>query len=86
MEFAVKRFARNVLLLHLLLLLVVLALMLFASKAIREGAREQAQKQAESRQRIIAARWNGDPAAPGVVRPIGWPELGADAVWLQGAR
>lgn len=56
MEFAVKRFARNVLLLHLLLLLVVLALMLFASKAIREGAREQAQKQAESRQRIIAAQ------------------------------
>ncbi|QOV88145.1 PP2C family protein-serine/threonine phosphatase [Humisphaera borealis] len=56
MEFAVKKFARNVLLLHLLLLLVVLALMLFASRAIREGAREQAQKQAESRQRIIAAQ------------------------------
>jgi NAD(P)-dependent dehydrogenase (short-subunit alcohol dehydrogenase family) len=37
-------------------------------------------------QRIIAARWDGDPAAPGAVRPIGWPELGADAVWLQGGR
>ncbi|WP_198371915.1 SDR family oxidoreductase [Roseomonas rosulenta] len=37
-------------------------------------------------QRIIAARWTGDPAAPGVARPIGWPELGADAVWLQGGR
>ena len=37
-------------------------------------------------QRIIAARWTGDPAAPGAVRPIGWPELAADAVWLQGGR
>ncbi len=37
-------------------------------------------------QRIIAARWTGDAAAPGVARPIGWPELGADAVWLQGGR
>src|SRR5882672_3414024 len=39
-------------------------------------------------QRIIAARW--DPALPGMQaaaragRAIGWPELGADAVWLQG--
>lgn len=37
-------------------------------------------------QRIIAARW--DPALPGreaarkAGRAIGWPELGADAVWL----
>ncbi len=37
-------------------------------------------------QRIIAARWAGDPAEPCVARPIGWPELGADAVWLQGGR
>ncbi|MCZ7659739.1 MAG: hypothetical protein M5U07_18580 [Xanthobacteraceae bacterium] len=38
-------------------------------------------------QRIIAARF--DPALPGreaaarAARPIGWPELAADAVWLQ---
>ncbi len=32
-------------------------------------------------QRIIAARWSMD--AP-THRAIGWPELGADAVWLQG--
>src|SRR5688572_26216874 len=50
MEFAVKRFARNFLLLHLLLL----ALVFFASQAIRDGAREQAQQQAESRQRMLA--------------------------------
>ncbi|WP_244407557.1 SDR family NAD(P)-dependent oxidoreductase [Roseomonas fluvialis] len=37
-------------------------------------------------QRIIAARWTGDPSAPGTMRAIGWPELGADAVWLQGGR
>jgi serine phosphatase RsbU (regulator of sigma subunit) len=54
MEFAVKRFARNILLLHLLLLAVVLALVFFASRAIRDGAREQAQQQAESRQRMLA--------------------------------
>ncbi|HYF06241.1 MAG TPA: SDR family oxidoreductase [Acetobacteraceae bacterium] len=36
-------------------------------------------------QRIIAARW--DPAQPEAAsRAIGWPELGADAVWLQGGR
>ena len=39
-------------------------------------------------QRIIAARW--DPELPGMQaaakagRAIGWPELGADAVWLRG--
>lgn len=38
-------------------------------------------------QRIIAARWDaslpGMQAAAKAGRPIGWPELGADAVWLQ---
>jgi len=35
-------------------------------------------------QRIIAARWDAArPEAGG--RAIGWPELGADAVWLQGS-
>src|SRR5688572_3180236 len=56
MEFAVKRFARNILLLHLVLLLVVLGLLLLASKAIRDGAREQAQRQAETRQRMLASQ------------------------------
>jgi NAD(P)-dependent dehydrogenase (short-subunit alcohol dehydrogenase family) len=41
-------------------------------------------------QRIIAARWEaalpGDQAAAKAGRAIGWPELGADAVWLQGGR
>jgi NAD(P)-dependent dehydrogenase (short-subunit alcohol dehydrogenase family) len=39
-------------------------------------------------QRIIAARWDAAlppmQAAAKAGRPIGWPELGADAVWLQG--
>ena len=38
--------------------------------------------------RITAARWNGQlapaAAAERASRAIGWPELGADAVWLQG--
>ena len=37
-------------------------------------------------QRIIAARWDnsltGAEAAARASRAIGWPELGADAVWL----
>jgi NAD(P)-dependent dehydrogenase (short-subunit alcohol dehydrogenase family) len=37
-------------------------------------------------QRIIAARWAGAASLPEAARPIGWPELGADAVWLQGGR
>jgi len=39
-------------------------------------------------QRIIAAKWDaalpGAEAAAKSTRAIGWPELGADAVWLQG--
>ncbi len=38
--------------------------------------------------RITAARWDArlapDDAAARASRAIGWPELGADAVWLQG--
>ncbi len=41
-----------------------------------------------SGQRITAARWDaalpGAQAAKRASRAIGWPELGADAVWLQG--
>lgn len=36
-------------------------------------------------QRITAGRWDaGAPQAPAAMRPIGWPELAADAVWLAG--
>jgi hypothetical protein len=38
--------------------------------------------------RITAARWDpklpADEAARRASREIGWPELGADAVWLKG--
>jgi hypothetical protein len=37
-------------------------------------------------QRVTAARWDpslsSTDAAKRASRPIGWPELGADAVWL----
>lgn len=34
-------------------------------------------------QRITAGRWDAAvPEAPAAMRPIGWPELAADAVWL----
>lgn len=56
MEFAVKRFARNILVLHVVLLLIVLGLVVLASRAIRSGAREQAKRQAESRQRLLATQ------------------------------
>lgn len=37
--------------------------------------------------RIIAAKWDAPPAEAGAAgREIGWPELGADAVWLSGGR
>jgi len=42
-----------------------------------------------SGRRITAARWDAslppEEAAQRASRPIGWPELSADAVWLQGA-
>ncbi|HEX8913115.1 MAG TPA: PP2C family protein-serine/threonine phosphatase [Humisphaera sp.] len=56
MEFAVKRFARNVLLLHLMLLVAVLGVVLLAARAIHQGAREQAQQHAERRQRMLATQ------------------------------
>ena len=41
-----------------------------------------------SGRRITAARWDTTPqpadAAHRASRPIGWPELSADAVWLTG--
>ena len=38
-------------------------------------------------QRITAGRWDAAaPEAATAMRPIGWPELAADAVWLQAKR
>jgi NAD(P)-dependent dehydrogenase (short-subunit alcohol dehydrogenase family) len=38
-------------------------------------------------QRITAGRWDSAvPQAPAAMRAIGWPELGADAVWLSAGR
>jgi serine phosphatase RsbU (regulator of sigma subunit)/type II secretory pathway pseudopilin PulG len=56
MELAVRRFARNILLIHLGLLALVLAMVFFASRAIRESAREQALRQAQSRQELLASQ------------------------------
>jgi serine phosphatase RsbU (regulator of sigma subunit) len=50
MELAVRRFARNILLIHLALLAVVLGVVYFASRAIEDGARQQALGQAQRRQ------------------------------------
>jgi serine phosphatase RsbU (regulator of sigma subunit) len=50
MELAVRRFARNILLIHLALLAVVLGIVYIASRAIEDGAREQALGQAQRRQ------------------------------------
>ncbi len=37
--------------------------------------------------RITAGRWDAAaPLAEAAMRPIGWPELGADAVWLSAGR
>lgn len=56
MEFAVRRFARNILLLHLALLVVVLGVVFFASRAIEQSAREQAVEQARQRQEQLAGQ------------------------------
>jgi len=56
MELAVRRFARNILLIHLGLLALVLAMVFFASRAIRDSAREQALRQAQSRQELLASQ------------------------------
>src|SRR5687768_11620706 len=54
MEQAVRRFARNVLLLHLAALVVVLVVVFFASRGIERAAREQAMRQAQARQQLLA--------------------------------
>ena len=54
MEQAVRRFARNVLLVHLAALVVVLVVVFFASRGIERAAREQAMRQAQARQQLLA--------------------------------
>src|SRR4051794_35690955 len=56
MEYAVRRFARNILLLHVALLVVVLGVVVFASRAIQQGARQQAVEQARLRQEQLAGQ------------------------------
>ena len=56
MEQAVRRFARNILLIHLALLGLVLATVLFASRAIEQSARDQALDQAERRQALLTSQ------------------------------
>src|SRR4051812_39084643 len=56
MELAVRQYAQRILLLHLVLLAVVLGALLLASRGIYDGAREQALKQAETRQKLLASQ------------------------------
>src|SRR3954451_4576905 len=56
MELAVRRFARNILLIHLALLAVVLGIVFFATRAIEESARRQALGQAQRRQEQLATQ------------------------------
>lgn len=54
MENAVRRYIRNVLLVHLGLLALVLTILFFASREIYNNAREQALGQAQRRQELLA--------------------------------
>lgn len=54
METAVRRFARNVLLIHFALLMAVLVLVFLAAREVYRSAREHALAQAERRQMLLA--------------------------------
>ncbi len=54
MEYAVRRFARNVLLLHLGLLLALFALVALAAREVYQSARANTLRQAEERQSLLA--------------------------------
>lgn len=56
MEYAVRRFARNILLIHFALLAAVLAVVISASRAIEQTARDQALLQAQGRQELLASQ------------------------------
>lgn len=56
MEYAGKRFARRVLLAHVAVLLMLLAVVFFASHAIYRQARQQALRQTQERQELLASQ------------------------------
>src|SRR5438874_2064603 len=54
MDFAARKFARRVLLAHLVLLFVVVCAVAMAARVLYEGAREQVVQQAEKTQTLLA--------------------------------
>src|SRR3712207_3576501 len=54
MEHAVRQFARRLLLVHLARLALVLGVVAFAARSIEQGAREQALRNAQRRQELLA--------------------------------
>lgn len=56
MEQGLRRFARTILLLHLVLLAVLLAVVFFASREVYQSAREQALEQARKQQSLLASQ------------------------------
>jgi serine phosphatase RsbU (regulator of sigma subunit) len=56
MEQSLKRFARRILLLHLVLLAVVLTVIFFASRQVYRSARDQALEQAEDHQSLLVSQ------------------------------
>lgn len=54
MEYSVKRFARKVLLIHLLLLAALLAVVALASREVYQSARRHTLQQAQQRQTLLA--------------------------------
>lgn len=56
MELGLRRFARTILLLHLVLLVVLLAVVFFASREVYQSARAQALEQARKQQSLLASQ------------------------------
>ena len=56
MEYAARQFARRILLIHLALLAAVVGVVLLASREVYQETREQATRQAEQRQSILASQ------------------------------
>src|SRR4051794_40311720 len=56
MDQVVRRFARNILLIHIALLAVLLAAVYLAARSIEKSARDQALAQAQSRQELLASQ------------------------------
>lgn len=56
MDFAARRFARNILILHFMLLALVAGLVVYAAREVYDNAHAQALGEAQSRQRLLAAQ------------------------------